>query len=130
VFLSDGSSKTLQKTFYKKIVSKSFYKKLDKNRKPIFFDLFYHVFGRFSVRGVQKYDKRNIASIKLALVIFWPLTHPRTTGRACFFGGGSLRCRPTSGATETVEKGPRGAEKKQKTKRRTYLTNKIKCEVR
>jgi hypothetical protein len=31
VLLSDGSSKTLQRTFYKKIVSKSFYKKIDKN---------------------------------------------------------------------------------------------------
>jgi hypothetical protein len=53
-------------TNYKKIMSKSFYKKIDK--KPIV-DFVYHVFGRFSVRGVKK-----------NLVLFWPLTHPPTTG--------------------------------------------------
>jgi hypothetical protein len=44
VFFSDGSSKTQQKTFYKKIVSKSFYNCFD-------------VFGRLSVRGVQNTTK-------------------------------------------------------------------------
>jgi hypothetical protein len=59
VFLCDGSSKTSQKTFYKKIVSKSFYKKIDKNSQTDFFSvLFHHVFGRFSVRGVKKHDKK------------------------------------------------------------------------
>jgi hypothetical protein len=59
VFLSDGSSKTLQKTFDKKIVSKTFYKKIDKKIPNRFFSIFfYHVFGRFSVRGVQKHDKK------------------------------------------------------------------------
>jgi hypothetical protein len=60
VLLSDGSSQTLQKMFYKKIVSKSFYKKIDKkipNR--LFLDFVYHVFGCFSVRGVQKHDKKS-----------------------------------------------------------------------
>jgi hypothetical protein len=37
VVLSDESSKTLQKTFYKKIVSKSFHKKSTKKLKPMFF---------------------------------------------------------------------------------------------
>jgi hypothetical protein len=41
VFLSDGSSKTLQKTFYKKIVSKSFYKKFDQKPKTDFFSIFF-----------------------------------------------------------------------------------------
>jgi hypothetical protein len=63
VFLSDGSSQTLQKTFYKKIVSKSFYKKIDKKiDKKIQTDCLskrnYHVFGRFSVRGVKKHYKK------------------------------------------------------------------------
>jgi hypothetical protein len=54
VFLSDGSSKALQKN-----VSKSLYKKIDKKSKTDFFSIFvYHVFGRFSVRGVQKHDKK------------------------------------------------------------------------
>jgi hypothetical protein len=55
----DGSSKALQKTFFKQIVSKSFSKKSTKKPKTDFFSiLFYHVFGRFSVRGVQKHDKQ------------------------------------------------------------------------
>jgi hypothetical protein len=58
VFLSDGSSKALQKTSYKKIVSKSFYQKTDKKSQTGFFSiLFYHVFGRFSARGVKKHSK-------------------------------------------------------------------------
>jgi hypothetical protein len=52
VFLSDGSSKTLPKTFCKKIVSKSFYKKIDKQI-PIFFPIFFSRFWGFSVRGVK-----------------------------------------------------------------------------
>jgi hypothetical protein len=36
VFFSDGSLKTQQKTFYKKIVSKSFYKKFDQKSKTDF----------------------------------------------------------------------------------------------
>jgi hypothetical protein len=59
VFLGDGSSKALQKTFYKQNVSKSFSKKTTKNPKPTFSRFFlYRVFGRFSVRGVQKHDKK------------------------------------------------------------------------
>jgi hypothetical protein len=46
VFLSDGSSKTLQKTFLQKNRQKS--------KTDFFLILFYHVFGRFSVRGVFK----------------------------------------------------------------------------
>jgi hypothetical protein len=41
VFLSDGSSKALQKTCHKKIVSKSFYKKIDKKSKTDFFSIFF-----------------------------------------------------------------------------------------
>jgi hypothetical protein len=79
VFLSDGSSKTLQKTFCKKIVSKSFYKKFDQKSKTDFFsNSFYHVFGRFSMRGVQKHDKKNIEKINLTLVLFRTSTHPPT----------------------------------------------------
>jgi hypothetical protein len=61
VFLSDGSSKTLQKTFCKKnhTCQKVFTKNSTKNPKPTFSrNLFYHVFGRFSMRGVQKHDKK------------------------------------------------------------------------
>jgi hypothetical protein len=62
VFLSDGSSKTLQKRFAKKSCRKVFTKKSTKiqNQTDFFSISFYHVFGRFSVRGVQKYDKENI----------------------------------------------------------------------
>jgi hypothetical protein len=59
VFLGDGSSKSLQKTFYKQIVSKSFSKKSTKKSQTDLFSIFFnHVFGRFSVRGVQKHDKK------------------------------------------------------------------------
>jgi hypothetical protein len=57
VFLSDGSSKTLQKTFCKKNRVENF---SAKNPKPTFSRIFfYHVLGRFSVRGVQKHDKKS-----------------------------------------------------------------------
>jgi hypothetical protein len=82
VLLSDGSSQTLQKTFYKNIASKSFYKKIDKNILNRFFStFFYHVFGRFSVRGVQKHDKKISKKIwsALALVLFWPPRNQPTT---------------------------------------------------
>jgi hypothetical protein len=60
VFLSDGSSKTLQKTFCKKIMSKTFLQKNRQNNpKPIFFSIcFNHAFGRFSVRGVQNTTRK------------------------------------------------------------------------
>jgi hypothetical protein len=59
VFLSAGSSKTLQKTIDQKLVSKLFTKKSTKKSQTDFFSIFfYHVFGRFSVRGVQKHDKK------------------------------------------------------------------------
>jgi hypothetical protein len=79
--LSDGSSKTPQKTFRKKIVSKSFYKKSTNRFFSRFFSRFlcYHVFGRFSVRGVQKHHKKNIETTNPTVVFFWPLTHPPTT---------------------------------------------------
>jgi hypothetical protein len=52
--------KSTTKNVFKKIVSKSFYQKIDKKSQTDFFSvLFYHVFGRFSVRGVQKHDKKS-----------------------------------------------------------------------
>jgi hypothetical protein len=46
--------------FCQKIVSKSVYKKIDQKSKTDFFSiLFYHVFGRFSVRGDQKHDTKS-----------------------------------------------------------------------
>jgi hypothetical protein len=59
VFFGDGGSKTLQKTTYKQIVSKQFCrnKKIDQKIQNRFFVpfCFNHVFGRFSVRGVQRH---------------------------------------------------------------------------
>jgi hypothetical protein len=49
VFLSDESSKTLQKSFTKKSRGKVFTKKSTKNPKPIFSRFFYYVYGRFWV---------------------------------------------------------------------------------
>jgi hypothetical protein len=93
VFFSDGSSKTLQKTFYKKNRAEKFFtKNSTKNPKPTFSRiLFYHVFGRFSMRGVQKHD--------LTLVLFLTPTHPPTTGVPGFFFGWPLDrdAHPTPG---------------------------------
>jgi hypothetical protein len=59
VFLSDGSSKTHKKTLYKKHrVEKLFTKIRPKIQNRFFLDFFNHVFGRFSVRGVRKHDKK------------------------------------------------------------------------
>jgi len=63
---------------------------LQKNRQKIqnhFFSiLFYHVFGRFSVRGVQKHHQKISKKTNLTLLLFWPLTHPPTTGvTICFW---------------------------------------------
>jgi hypothetical protein len=56
--------------------------------------LVYHVFGRFSVRGVQKTPLKNKSKkINLALVLFWPLTHPP---RSCH-GGHRFFWRPLVG---------------------------------
>jgi hypothetical protein len=58
-FLATGVQKQYKKRFGKKIVSKSFVKKSTKKSKTDVFTIFvYHVFGRFSVRGVQKHDKK------------------------------------------------------------------------
>jgi hypothetical protein len=68
--------KNTTKNVLQKIVSKSFYKKIDKKSKTDFFsNFFYHVFGRFSARGVQKHHKKSRGG-NLTLVLFWPLTHP------------------------------------------------------
>jgi hypothetical protein len=58
-----GVQKHYKKRFTKKNVSKSFYF-LQNNRQKIqnrfFVGFVYHVFGLFSVRGVQKHQKENI----------------------------------------------------------------------
>jgi hypothetical protein len=55
----------------------------------LFLVFFSHVFGRFSVRGVQKHDKK-ISKKNLTLVLFRALTHPPTTGVTDFCFGGPL----------------------------------------
>jgi hypothetical protein len=75
-----------KKRFAKKMVSKSLYKKFDQKSKTDFFSIFFsHVFGRFSMRGVQKHDKINIETKNLTLVLFRTLTHPPTTGVTVVF---------------------------------------------
>jgi hypothetical protein len=60
-FLGKGSSKTPQKYFCKKSMSKTFSKISTKNFDDSFsstFFLFYRVFGCFSAMGVQKHNKK------------------------------------------------------------------------
>jgi hypothetical protein len=67
------------------------FKKFDQKSKTDFLTIFFnHVFGRFSVRGVQvqKHDKkyRNIGGENLTPILCWPPTPPPTTGVTVFFG--------------------------------------------
>jgi hypothetical protein len=58
--------KNTTKNVLQKIVSKCFYKKIDKKSKTdLLLDLCYHVFGRFSARGVQKHHPKYIENISL-----------------------------------------------------------------
>jgi hypothetical protein len=89
VLRSDGSSKTLQRTFCKKIVSNIFYKKIDKTSKTDFYRFCLSRFGAFLGDGSSK-TLQTISRKKLTLVLFWPLTHPPTTGVTDFFFAGPL----------------------------------------
>jgi hypothetical protein len=54
-----GVQKHYKKRFAKAVLSKGLYKKFDQKSKTAFFSIsFHHVFGRFSVRGVQKHDTK------------------------------------------------------------------------
>jgi hypothetical protein len=60
----------------------SFSKKSTKKSKTDFFSIFfYHVFGRFSVRGVQKHEKKiskkNLTSPGTFLASEEPTNHPK-----------------------------------------------------
>jgi hypothetical protein len=57
VFLSDGSSKALQKKFYKKLESKVLPKIRPKTQNRFFLDFVYRVLGRYSVRRLKKHHK-------------------------------------------------------------------------
>jgi hypothetical protein len=77
VFISDGSSKALQKTFCKKDRVE---KVLQKVQNRLFLDFVLSRFWAFVGEGssktrLKKYHKKN-----LTLVLFWPLTNPPTTG--------------------------------------------------
>jgi hypothetical protein len=59
-----GVPKHYKKRFLKQSCEKQFTKISTQKSKPDFFlNFVYHVFGRFSVRGVQKHDKK--MSIKI-----------------------------------------------------------------
>jgi hypothetical protein len=77
-FSATGVQKHYQKSFAKKSCRKVFTNNSTRSPKPT-------CFGRFSVREVQKHDKKISKKINLTLVLFWPLTHPPTTGVTDFF---------------------------------------------
>jgi hypothetical protein len=88
VFLSDRSSKKLQQIFYKtNRVEKALQKNRQKIQNRLFIDFFSHVFGRFSVRGVQKHYTRisKNESNPGPFLASDPPTHPPTTGVTDFF---------------------------------------------
>jgi hypothetical protein len=80
-----GVQKHYKKTFYKKVLSKSFNKKFDQKSKTDFFSfLVLSRFRAFLGEGSSKTRYKNIKK-NLTLVLFWPLTHPPTTGVTGFF---------------------------------------------
>jgi hypothetical protein len=86
MFFGDGSSRTLQKTVYKKkIVSKSFYKKFDQKSKTDFLSKFFHSrFWTFLGEGSsKKILKKSDPGPFLASE---PPTH-HGGHRFCFIGG-------------------------------------------
>jgi hypothetical protein len=86
-FSAMGVQKHCKKRFAKKIVSKSFYKKIDQKSKTDFFTIF--CLSRFWVflaeESSKTLQKKYRKKINLTLVLFWPLTHPPTTGVADLF---------------------------------------------
>jgi hypothetical protein len=87
---------TTKNVLQKKSCRKAFYKKFDQKSKTDFFSIFFnHVFGRFSMRGFQKHDKK--ISKQINLVLFRTLTYPPTTGVPVFFFVGPLAGAPARG---------------------------------
>jgi hypothetical protein len=84
-----GSKNTTKNVLQKNPVEGSLQKNRQKS-KPDFFRLrlFYHAFGRFSARGVQRHHKKSPKS--LTLVLFWPLIDLPTPGVPFFFFGGPV----------------------------------------
>jgi hypothetical protein len=82
-----GVKKKTQKNVLEKHRVEKLYKKFDPKSKTVFSSIFLLRFGRFSVRGVQKHDQKNIGKINLTPSLFRTLTHPPTTGVTDFFAG-------------------------------------------
>jgi hypothetical protein len=78
VFLSDESSKTLQKSFTKKTCRKVFTKYSVKNPKPIISRFCLSNFGAFLGEGSSKTPSKKHIKKNLPLIFFWPLALPRT----------------------------------------------------
>jgi hypothetical protein len=83
-FSATGVQKHYKKRFGKKSCRNVFTeKKIDQKSKTYFSRFFSHVFWRFLLRGEKNttifFRKQNPT-----LVLFWPLTHPPTTGAAAF----------------------------------------------
>jgi hypothetical protein len=99
-FLGWDFKSTTKKVLPKKSCRKSFTKKSTNNSNPIFSRLFLSRFGAFLGEGSSKTKFKKTEIINLTLVLFWPLTHPPTTGVPGFFCGpllawqiACIRCR-------------------------------------
>jgi hypothetical protein len=80
-----GVQKYYKKRFPKNRVENLFKKIDNKIPNQFFLDFFYHVFGRFSVRGVQKHEKKTRKNLT-SPVLFWPpRNQPTTWGSVTFF---------------------------------------------
>jgi hypothetical protein len=95
-----GVQKHYKKRSTKKIVSQSFYRKFDQKSKTDFFsDLFSHILGRFSIRLLQKHDKKYRKKSDPSLFSHSGLP---TTGALGFFSPGrTLHCAKSQGKTRS-----------------------------
>jgi hypothetical protein len=97
VISSDGSSKTLQKTFCPKNRVEKFLQKVrPKTQNRFFLGFVLSRFWAFLDEGSSKTRQKNIEKINLTLVLFRALTHPPTTtgGTDIYFFAGPLNSRP------------------------------------
>jgi hypothetical protein len=79
-----------KKRFTKKSCRKALQSIRQKNPKPIVFSICLLRFWAFIGEGNSKTRKKNIEGTNPIPVLFWPLTHPATTGVTDLF------CRPQS----------------------------------
>jgi hypothetical protein len=84
VFLRDESTKTLKKTFYKKVVSKSFYKQIEKNRNRLSLGFVLSRFWAFLGEGSKKNTTKTLGNSPGTFLVPEEPTHHVKARHFCF----------------------------------------------